>query len=438
MRPRRGWTATPTPVSTGAAALRLPRRRPGPGTVPVRHLAPAGGGRAARWRELPGRYAVRPALPVCARPSAATSASRGRCSATADDVLVTNGTQHALDLVGRVALEPGDVVAVEEPGYPPAAMLFAAFGVRVAPVPVDEDGLVVAPLPARGRGWSTSRRRTSSRRARRCRWGDASSWSSGRRRMTRSSSRTTTTASSVSRQGRWSRWSTSTPAAGSATSAVLEDHAPAAPARLRRGAAVAAVGASAARQLSDGYGPVPMQAALARFIDEGMLARHVRKASGVYAARHPPSSPPSRRCPATAVPSSAGLHVFARLPAGRPGDGRRVVAAARRLGVAVESLEGYTSTRRARPRRRPGRASRWGTAPWPTTGWTRGSAGWSGRCAGDHRLVDHRARSDGQRPEGVAAVDGEEGHDATKDTTAPRRAHVPRGSSRIAAAVPTT
>ena len=42
----------------------------------------------------------------------------------------------------------------------------------------------------------------------------------------------------------------------------------------------------AARQLSDGFSPVPTQAALARFIDEGMLARHVRKASGVYATRH--------------------------------------------------------------------------------------------------------------------------------------------------------
>ena len=43
--------------------------------------------------------------------------SRG-VAATADDVIITNGTQQALDLVARVLLAPGDRVAVEDPGYP--------------------------------------------------------------------------------------------------------------------------------------------------------------------------------------------------------------------------------------------------------------------------------------------------------------------------------
>jgi GntR family transcriptional regulator/MocR family aminotransferase len=41
-----------------------------------------------------------------------------------------------------------------------------------------------------------------------------------------------------------------------------------------------------AKLLADGMGVVPMQRALARFIDEGLLARHIRKASKEYAARH--------------------------------------------------------------------------------------------------------------------------------------------------------
>jgi GntR family transcriptional regulator/MocR family aminotransferase len=98
----------------------------------------------------------------------------------------------------------------------------------------------------------------------------------------------------------------------------------------------------AARQLSDGFGAVPTQAALARFIDEGMLARHVRKASGVYATRHAAVFAALEPVPGLQlVPSSAGLHVCARLPGARPGEGRRVVAAARPVGVAVESLDGY-------------------------------------------------------------------------------------------------
>ena len=43
--------------------------------------------------------------------------SRG-VTATADEVVVTSGAGHAIDLVARVLLDPGDVVAVEDPGYP--------------------------------------------------------------------------------------------------------------------------------------------------------------------------------------------------------------------------------------------------------------------------------------------------------------------------------
>jgi GntR family transcriptional regulator/MocR family aminotransferase len=101
----------------------------------------------------------------------------------------------------------------------------------------------------------------------------------------------------------------------------------------------------AARQLSDGFSPVPTQAALARFIDEGMLARHVRKASGVYAKRQAAVLAALATVElVSVVPSSAGLHVCAQLPAAGRGTGRRVVASARRLGVAVEALDAYYRT----------------------------------------------------------------------------------------------
>jgi GntR family transcriptional regulator/MocR family aminotransferase len=64
-----------------------------------------------------------------------------------EDVIVTQGAQQALDLLARVTLRPGDVAAVEDPGYPPARAVFAAAGARVVPVPVDEQGLVVERLP---------------------------------------------------------------------------------------------------------------------------------------------------------------------------------------------------------------------------------------------------------------------------------------------------
>ncbi len=63
------------------------------------------------------------------------------------EVIVTQGAQQALDLLARVIVQPGDVVAVEEPGYPPARALFAAQGARIAHVPVDGEGIVVHKLP---------------------------------------------------------------------------------------------------------------------------------------------------------------------------------------------------------------------------------------------------------------------------------------------------
>jgi GntR family transcriptional regulator/MocR family aminotransferase len=69
--------------------------------------------------------------------------SRG-AHCTADQVFVVNGTQHALDLVARVLLDPGDAAWVEEPGYIGAHAALAAAGARIVPVRVDEHGLDVA------------------------------------------------------------------------------------------------------------------------------------------------------------------------------------------------------------------------------------------------------------------------------------------------------
>ena len=67
--------------------------------------------------------------------------------ASGDDVVTTAGAQQALDLVARVLLEPGDVVAVEDPGYTAAARLFETHRAVVRGVPVDGEGLVVDALP---------------------------------------------------------------------------------------------------------------------------------------------------------------------------------------------------------------------------------------------------------------------------------------------------
>ncbi|MGH3843817.1 MAG: PLP-dependent aminotransferase family protein [Pseudonocardiaceae bacterium] len=69
----------------------------------------------------------------------------------ADAVLATGGTTAAVAELARVLLQPGEVVAVEEPGYPRAVSALRAAGLRVQPVPVDAAGLVVDALPDRAR-----------------------------------------------------------------------------------------------------------------------------------------------------------------------------------------------------------------------------------------------------------------------------------------------
>jgi GntR family transcriptional regulator/MocR family aminotransferase len=68
-----------------------------------------------------------------------------RCDAS--QILVTTGSQQALQLCAFVLLDPGQRVCVEDPGYPGARNAFAAAGADLLPVPVDEDGLDPAALP---------------------------------------------------------------------------------------------------------------------------------------------------------------------------------------------------------------------------------------------------------------------------------------------------
>jgi GntR family transcriptional regulator/MocR family aminotransferase len=62
------------------------------------------------------------------------------------DLLVTRGSQMGLSLTIRALLRPGDVVAVEEPGYAYSWPAFALAGVRLVPIAVDGHGMIVDSL----------------------------------------------------------------------------------------------------------------------------------------------------------------------------------------------------------------------------------------------------------------------------------------------------
>ncbi|MER7213369.1 PLP-dependent aminotransferase family protein [Streptosporangium sp. NPDC000239] len=271
--------------------------------------------------------------------------------ADAGDVVVTQGAQQALDLVGRILIEPGDRVAVEEPGYPPARLLFASLGARVSGVPVDDEGLDVDALPSGTRlvyvtpshQFPLGTPMSPARRAALLDWAarhDAVIVEDDYDSEFRFGQRPLDPLQSLDRDGR-------VVYVGTFSKTLLP--------MLRLGFLVAPASLRpalrAARRLTDWQGDHAAQAALARFIDSGELSRHVRKATRVYADR--------RERVLTAlrgdlsdwfepVPSAAGLHLCARLRPDVPVDLGRMSAEARASGVAVESLEAYCAEDRSR------------------------------------------------------------------------------------------
>jgi 2-aminoadipate transaminase len=77
---------------------------------------------------------------------AAEMATRG-VSTPADDVLVTNGSQQVLDLVGKALLDPGDVILTETPTYLAAIQAFQVFEAAFVSIPTDEHGLIPEAVP---------------------------------------------------------------------------------------------------------------------------------------------------------------------------------------------------------------------------------------------------------------------------------------------------
>jgi GntR family transcriptional regulator/MocR family aminotransferase len=342
LRPRPVWDAIPEAPDFTASAefdfrLGLPDARLFPHETWRRLVA-----RELRTAAIgPGKYAE-PAGHGGLRTAIARHIGVSRAvAATQDDVLITNGTQQAIDIIGRVLVEPGDCVAVEEPGYRPTRRVFESLGARVVGVPVDEEGLVVAALPDDARmvyvtpshqfplGMSMSMQRRMGLLA----------WADQRGVVVveddydsefRYGGRPVEPLQSLDRDGL-------VVYVGSFSKVmlpILRLGFLVAPASLHRALRVA-------KYVTDWHTTLPLQAALARFIEDGMLARHIRRMRQEYFLRH------SRITAALAgdladwlepIPSAAGLHMAAFARTGNADDMREVVRRAGAVGVGLHDL----------------------------------------------------------------------------------------------------
>lgn len=234
--------------------------------------------------------------------------------AEADDIIVTHGAQQAFDLIGRVLIAENTCVAVEDPGYPYARLLFRSLGAQVVGVRVDDEGIVVDAIPRQARvvyvtpshqfplGTAMSLRRRTALLA----------WAERRGAVVieddydsefRFGGRPLDPLQSLDRTGRVIY-------VGSFSKVLLPT--------LRLGFLVAPESLQpallAARQLAGWHGELATQAALARFIERGLLSRHIRKVAREYADRHARIVDGlERRCAGVLqlIPAAAGLHVAA-------------------------------------------------------------------------------------------------------------------------------
>ncbi len=257
-----------------------------------------------------------------------------------DELVVTAGALHGLDLIARVVAEPGAVAVVEEPGYPPAAELLTALGFQVVGVRVDEQGLVVDDLPATAKLVYVSPSHqfplgvvlSHARRLALLRWAsrhDAVIFEDDYDSQFRYATRPLEPLQRLDVDGRVVYLGT--------FSKVLSPS-------LRLGFAIAPRGiipaVAALRACIDWCSPWPSQEALTRFIEDGYLDRHIVASTRRYRQRRDRVMSRLRHAPSAIHPlsASAGLHIAVLVDADDGPDDSALRAATAAEDLVVGSL----------------------------------------------------------------------------------------------------
>lgn len=329
-----------------ARQFRRPSRRAAAATAPYAHPQGDPRARAAIARHLAVSRAVK---------------------ASPDDVLLTSGAQQALDLIGRVLIDPSrspgarTCVAVEDPGYPPARQLFRALGARVVPVRVDAEGLVVEALPPDARlvyvtpshQFPLGVPMSLPRRLALLAWAErhgAAIIEDDYDSELRFDGRPLDPLQSLDAHGRVLYVGT--------FSKVLVPS-------LRLGFTVVPASLMPAllhaRRLSDSHGVPEPQRALAELIDDGTFARHLRRLLRIYGERRAQLLTSLDRHLGSSIrllPSVAGLHHSLTF-ADRSVDDVALARRAAALGLSLQPLTPYAHHKR----RAPGLALGYGSIP---------------------------------------------------------------------------
>jgi GntR family transcriptional regulator/MocR family aminotransferase len=264
-----------------------------------------------------------------------------RC--TPEQVIVVSGSQQALDLAARVLLDPDDTVVMEDPGYLGARAALSAAGARIVPCAVDAEGLDVAQarnVAARAVYVTPSHQFPLGvtmglpRRLALLEWAaerDAWVFEDDYDSEYRYAGRPHAALQGLDADGRVIYIGT--------FSKVLFP-------ALRVGYLIVPAGLSdafvAARAIADRHPPTVDQAALAEFIERGLLARHIRRMRGLYAERQALLLELARRQLGgllDVAPCNTGMHVAGWLP--EDADDVEASRRAAQFGVDAAPLSHY-------------------------------------------------------------------------------------------------
>jgi GntR family transcriptional regulator/MocR family aminotransferase len=269
-----------------------------------------------------------------------------------DDVIVTNGAQQAFDLIARVLLQRGATVALENPGYPMVRILVESMDANIVSVPVDDEGLVVDVLPKNAalvyvtpsHQFPMGMPMSNDRRLALLQWAE-------RRNSViieddydsefRFGGRPLETLQAADRNGR-------VVYVGSFSKSLLP--------ALRLGFLIAPPSLRnplrAAAHAANWFAQWPAQAALATYIDEGHLARHLRKMRRIYSERHATISAILQKDFARwlmTIPAVTGMHLTATLRSRSRKHEREIASRAASRGVGFDLLSTYWTSGRKRP-----------------------------------------------------------------------------------------
>lgn len=275
------------------------------------------------------------------------AATRG-VACTADEVIVTAGIRQSLRLLAQLLLDPGETALVEDPGFPGIASALAEAGLRPAPVPVGPGGLAIdragAAMGARlavvtpAHHYPLGHAMSLENRLALLAWAEATSaWivEDDYGGTYRYAGRPLPPLRALDRTGRVIY-------AGSFSKVLLP--------ALQLSYLVLPQGLAGPvqRALAE-TGPAPSglgQGALARFIDEGHLGRHLRRTRKLHAGRQAALLDAARDRAAgllDVAPLEGGMHLVARPGPDWPprlGDAAAVAALAQ-AGIAAVALSAY-------------------------------------------------------------------------------------------------